>query len=43
MSPLRRSPWLLTLLGLLLLWGGWFIYRTSFVVDGERTFCLFAG
>lgn len=41
MTSLRRSPWLLTLLGLLLLWGGWFIYRTSFVVDGERTFCLF--
>src|SRR5262245_6001421 len=29
------------LLLLLFLWGGWFIYRTSFVVDGTRYFCLF--
>lgn len=41
MTPLRRCPWLLTLLGLLLLWGSWFIYRTSFVLAGERYFCLF--
>jgi arabinofuranosyltransferase len=29
------------LLLLLAVWGGWFIHRTSFVVDGERYFCLF--
>jgi len=40
-SPSRR-PWALwALLLLLAVWGGWFIYRTSFVLDGRRFFCLF--
>src|SRR6185295_6417173 len=34
------SPLALLLL-LLILWGGWFIYRTSFVVEGKRYFTLF--
>jgi hypothetical protein len=34
--------WGLTaLLAGLAAWGGWFIFRTSFVVDGRRVFCLF--
>jgi hypothetical protein len=38
----RRPPVRLAVLLLLLaLWGGWFIYRTSFVVEGKRWFCLF--
>lgn len=42
MPETRRlfSPLALLLL-LLTLWGGWFIYRTSFVVEGKRYFCLF--
>ncbi len=41
-SVARRlvSPLALLLL-LLILWGGWFIYRTSFVVEGKRYFTLF--
>ncbi|HSS47947.1 MAG TPA: hypothetical protein VLX28_03275 [Thermoanaerobaculia bacterium] len=40
-SPSRR-PWgLWALLLLLAVWGGWLIYRTSFVLDGRRFFCLF--
>ena len=35
------SPALVAVLALLILWGGWFIYRTSFEVDGERYFVLF--
>jgi hypothetical protein len=37
----RFSPAPVCLLLLLFVWGGWFIYRTSFVVDGKRYFCLF--
>jgi hypothetical protein len=43
MVPAARrlaSP-LSVLLLLLTLWGGWFIYRTSFVVEGKRYFTLF--
>ena len=42
MPETRRlvSP-LAVLLLLLTLWGGWFIYRTSFVVEGKRYFTLF--
>jgi hypothetical protein len=32
---------LAALLAALAVWGGWFIFRTSFVVDGRRVFCLF--
>ncbi|HVT15967.1 MAG TPA: hypothetical protein VHQ90_07265 [Thermoanaerobaculia bacterium] len=32
---------LAALLGALAVWGGWFIFRTSFVIDGRRVFCLF--
>jgi hypothetical protein len=35
-----RVAWA-TLLGALAAWGGWFIFRTSFVLDGRRVFCLF--
>ncbi|HEX4966199.1 MAG TPA: hypothetical protein VF173_35650 [Thermoanaerobaculia bacterium] len=41
-SPPSSRPW--ALWGLLLVqavWGGWFIYRTSFVLYGRRFFCLF--
>src|ERR671914_1690367 len=42
MPETRRFSFPLALLLLLLtLWGGWFIYRTSFVVEGRRYFCLF--
>jgi hypothetical protein len=35
-------PWAIwALLLLLAVWGGWFIYRTSFDLDGQRFFCLF--
>lgn len=37
----RSAPLLAVLLFLLALWGGWIIYRTSFVVDGHRWFVLF--
>jgi len=38
----RRIPLSLAVLLLLLAaWGGWFIYRTSFLVEGKRYFCLF--
>lgn len=37
----RRSLTLWALLLLLAVWGGWFIYRTSFLLDGHRFFCLF--
>jgi len=41
-SPPSSLPWALWVLLLLLAaWGGWFIYRTSFVIDGRRFFCLF--
>jgi hypothetical protein len=40
-SRLRFDPGLALLLGLLVAWGGWLIFRTSFVVDGKRVFCLF--
>jgi hypothetical protein len=42
-SALRRGEgwaWL-GLLGGYAAWAAWFIYRTSFVVDGRRVFCLF--
>ncbi len=40
-SPPPARPWALWVLLLLLaVWGGWFIYRTSFVIDGRRFFCL---
>ncbi|HEX9940924.1 MAG TPA: hypothetical protein VGG03_02810, partial [Thermoanaerobaculia bacterium] len=40
--PRSRPPaGLAVLLLLLALWGGWFIYRTSFVSAGKRWFCLF--
>src|SRR5262245_36144806 len=37
----RASASLAVLLALLAAWGGWFVYRTSFVVEGSRYFCLF--
>jgi hypothetical protein len=45
-APSSRRPWaspwtLWALLLLLAVWGGWFIYRTSFNLDGQRFFCLF--
>ncbi|HEV7508771.1 MAG TPA: hypothetical protein VGS07_28080 [Thermoanaerobaculia bacterium] len=41
-SPVSRRPWALwALLLVLAVWGGWFIYRTSFDLDGRRFFCLF--
>ena len=41
-SPPSSRPWALWVLLLLLAaWGGWFIYRTSFVLGGRRFFCLF--
>ncbi|HEY6322392.1 MAG TPA: hypothetical protein VJA16_12615 [Thermoanaerobaculia bacterium] len=36
----QRAAWL-ALLGALSAWGGWLIFRTSFVLDGRRVFCLF--
>jgi arabinofuranosyltransferase len=41
-AAMRRlvSP-LAVLLFLLVLWGGWFIYRSSFVIEGKRYFTLF--
>jgi hypothetical protein len=36
----RRAAWL-ALLGALSAWGGWLVFRTSFVLDGRRVFCLF--
>ncbi|HEV8579116.1 MAG TPA: hypothetical protein VGX68_08535 [Thermoanaerobaculia bacterium] len=42
MSAVRRIvPSLAVLLLVLAMWGGWFIYRTSFVVEGKRYFSLF--
>ncbi len=35
----RAALW--WLLGLLVAWSSWFIYRTSFVAGGQRVFCLF--
>ncbi len=32
---------LAVLLLLFAAWGGWFIYRTSFLIEGQRWFCLF--
>jgi len=32
---------LAALLGALAAWGGWFIFRSSFVLGGRRVFCLF--
>lgn len=40
-SRLRFEPALVLLLLLLAVWGGWLIFRTSFLVDGQRVFCLF--
>ncbi len=41
-SPPSSRLWALwALLLLLAVWGGWLIYRTSFVLDGRRFFCLF--
>lgn len=38
----REGPaGLAALLGAMAAWGGWFIFRTSFVIDGRRVFCLF--
>jgi hypothetical protein len=36
----ERAAWL-ALLGCLSAWGGWLIFRTSFLLDGRRVFCLF--
>ncbi|HLX06739.1 MAG TPA: hypothetical protein VKY89_02635 [Thermoanaerobaculia bacterium] len=36
----QRAAWL-ALLAALAAWGGCFIFRTSFVIDGRRVFCLF--
>lgn len=43
MPPTSRGdrPALAVLLASLGVWGAWFIYRTSFVVDGQRWFSLF--
>jgi hypothetical protein len=38
--PTARAA-LAAVLGLLAAWGGWFIFRTSFLLDGRRVFCLF--
>jgi len=35
----RTALWLL--LAAMVLWSGWFIWRTSFVAGGQRVFCLF--
>jgi arabinofuranosyltransferase len=41
-SRVRLDPGVCLLLALLLLWGGFLIFRTSFVAqDGRRYFCLF--
>lgn len=40
-SRQATTGWLGVLLVLQLVWGAWFIYRTSFVVEGERHFSLF--
>jgi hypothetical protein len=37
----ERPAGLAALLGAMAAWGGWFIFRTSFVIDGRRVFCLF--
>ena len=36
-----RPLGLYAILAALATWGGWLIWRTSFVVDGRRVFCLF--
>jgi hypothetical protein len=36
----RHSPALLALLAGLAAWGGWFVWKTSFVIGGRRVFCL---
>jgi hypothetical protein len=41
LDPRRIRPPFAVLLLVLAIWGGWFIYRTSFVVEGKRYFCLF--
>jgi len=38
---LPADPGLPILLALLVAWGAWFIARTSYTIDGQRTFCLF--
>jgi hypothetical protein len=38
--PASRIAWLVVL-GLQIAWGLWFVWRTTFAVDGVRTFCLF--
>jgi arabinofuranosyltransferase len=40
-TPRGDRTALAVLLALLGVWGAWFIYRTSFLVGGERWFCLF--
>jgi hypothetical protein len=35
----RAGPWLLA--ASMVVWGAWFIYRSSFVAEGRRVFCLF--
>src|SRR6266849_8258749 len=40
-APAGGRSGLLAVLGALAAWGGWFIFRTSLVVDGRRVFCLF--
>jgi hypothetical protein len=39
--PGRSRLPLALLLAATAVWGGWFIFRTSFVADGRRVFCLF--
>lgn len=40
--PGKAELWsLITLSTFFTAWAGWFIYKTSFVVQGERHFCLF--
>jgi len=40
-APRSRSAALTSVLLVFVLWGSWFIYRTSFEIDGERVFALF--
>jgi len=40
-APWREHAGWLALLAALAAWGGWFIFRTSFVLAGRRVFCLF--
>jgi hypothetical protein len=40
-TPRRASVGWVALLAAMAAWGGWFIFRTSFLLDGRRVFCLF--